>query len=331
MSAATLDALEEIVRDAVGLDHTRTLDPAQPLCEAGLDSLALVNAVAAIEGAFDLELPDSVWDDRRGITLEVLAEAVGPADPSGAAPAFELSDPIEQPGVSRLERLFAQLAGRGAKGRLLAAGLRCALGLQRWAASRHELTVLVCDLERPLAASAPPTGIAIAVLPPDDAGEALAEVWPAGLAPLERRRLRRHLRHGVTCLVATENGRALAYDLLAATGDGEVQTAPGTCLGFDLYERREARGRGIGPSLLAASLETARVLGFRYQATIVLTRNRPMIAAATQLHGFAVAGRARRVRLLGLTRWRWQLRGKAGSGWRLPIDGDAVLRAACSD
>jgi GNAT superfamily N-acetyltransferase len=98
-----------------------------------------------------------------------------------------------------------------------------------------------------------------------------------------------------------------------------VTTSPGTCFGLSLYERRESRGRGIGLALLSASLPYTRDLGFTRQATIVLERNVPMIAAATQLLGFTIAGRAERSELVGRVHWSWQRHGSICSGPRLVI------------
>ena len=120
-----------------------------------------------------------------------------------------------------------------------------------------------------------------------------------------RTQMRHRMDAGIHCLAAWEDGRIVAYDMLAPSGAEDVTTSPGTCFGLDLYERRESRGRGIGVGLLAASLSYARDLGFSRQATIVLERNRPMIAAATQMLGFEVDGprraqRAARPRALEL-------------------------------
>ena len=107
------------------------------------------------------------------------------------------------------------------------------------------------------------------------------------------------MESGVICLAAWEGDRIVAYDLLGPTGADDVTASNGTCIGLNLHERCEARGRGIGLALLAASLPYTRELGFTRQATIVLERNRPMIAAATQILGFAVTGRAERLELAG--------------------------------
>ena len=51
----------------------------------------------------------------------------------------------------------------------------------------------------------------------------------------------------------------------------------------------------------------------------MLERNRPMIAAATQMLGFEVAARAERSELLGRVRWTWQAHGSTCSAPRLLI------------
>jgi acyl carrier protein/GNAT superfamily N-acetyltransferase len=318
-----IDVLAEIsalVREAVGLDPLRELDPAAPLSTFGLDSLALVNAVSAVEEAYAVELPDDVWEDRRGVTLEVLSEAVEGLEavrvPAPAVPA----GPGEQPGVSRLEGVYAKLEARGAAGTLAARVLDGSVAAVRRVLSRHEVVVMLHDLAAPAIPLGPPAGVTIDVLAPGEAdASAFATAWPAAQASRFRRRLQRRLDAGATCLAARENGRIVAYILLSAEGDEETRTSPGTCFALDLYEGREVRGRGIGLALLAASVETCRALGFERQAGVVLGRNRPMIAASTQLLGFAVAGRAQRRELLGLRRWRWELSGTRGSGRLLRV------------
>ena len=94
--------------------------------------------------------------------------------------------------------------------------------------------------------------------------------------------------------------------------------------------RARSRGRGIGLALLAASLPYTRELGFTRQATIVLERNRPMIAAATQMLGFAVTGHAERRELLGRVRWSWRLHGscaraRGSSSERFRVAGGTAL------
>jgi GNAT superfamily N-acetyltransferase len=128
------------------------------------------------------------------------------------------------------------------------------------------------------------------------------------------------LRKGVIVLVAAEEKRIVALDLLSPAGEEEVQIARGyACYGYWLAEAPAARGRGIGLSLLAYSLRFARERGFRTQLTYVADTDTLMLAAATQLLGFRPIGTARRLRVLGLTSWSWEVDGRRRRGRRLVL------------
>ena len=309
-----------IVRGATGMDAARELPAEEPLGALGLDSLALVNAVAAVEAAYGCELPDALWDDRRGISVASLAAAVAAARAGSAIAREAAPAPAapEQPGVSRVELRFLQLEARGATGRVAARALHRAVILAHWARAHQPCVILARDLAGELPDVPLPPGITVA--PYDGSSdEPLAGIWTKTQAARMRGHLRRRMDAGVVCLAAWEGGRIVAYDLLGPNGSEDVATSPGTCFGLNLYERRESRGRGVGLGLLGASLAYTRELGCSRQATIVLERNRPMIAAATQVLGFAVAGRAERTEVLGRVRWSWQRHGSTCSGPRLVI------------
>jgi GNAT superfamily N-acetyltransferase len=132
--------------------------------------------------------------------------------------------------------------------------------------------------------------------------------------------LERALRKGAIALVACEEGRVVAIDLVSSSGAEEVDViSPGACFGFLLTESREARGRGIGLALAAHSFVVARELGFSSQLTHVWERNTAMLAAATQLLGFRTIGSARRTHVAGITRWSWEVDGTLRRGPRLVL------------
>ncbi len=220
--------------------------------------------------------------------------------------------------VTRLERLVSRLERRGAPGRAVAGAVHSGAMAARWARSSQPFVLLARDLTADLPDVPPPDGVTIA--PYDGASdEPLAGIWASTSAARTRAHLRTCMESGVICLAAWEGDRIVAYDLLGPTGADDVTASNGTCIGLNLHERCEARGRGIGLALLAASLPYTRELGFTRQATIVLERNRPMIAAATQILGFAVTGRAERLELVGHVRWSWQRHGSVCEGPRLVV------------
>jgi GNAT superfamily N-acetyltransferase/acyl carrier protein len=321
---ALLDEVALIVRRATGIGSARVLPIDDPLGTLGLDSLSLVNAVAAVEGAFERELPDELWEDRRGISIASLAAAVALSGVEPVARPLALVRPpepgaVEQPGVSRFERLFHRLEQRGVAGRTAAHALHGAVIGAHWTHSQSRCLVLERELTGQLPAISLPSGVTIA--PYDGASDVpLAGIWTATQAHRRRAHLRRRMQSGIVCLAAWEHQRIVAFDLIGPTGAEDVATRPGTCFGLDLYERRSSRGRGIGLGLLAASLRHARDLGFSRQATIVLERNRPMIAAATQMLGFTVTGHAARAGRLGRVTWTWRMHGSTCSGPKLFIE-----------
>jgi GNAT superfamily N-acetyltransferase len=219
---------------------------------------------------------------------------------------------------SRSEQLFAQLEESGIAGRAAAVVVHRAVIAAHWARSRRRCVLLKRELAGRLPYSPPPDGVTIA---PFDglSDEPLAGLWTGTEAARMRAHLRRRMDAGIICLAAWEEDRIVAYNLLGPTGAEDVGTAPGTCFGLDLYERRSARGRGVGLALLAASLSYTRDLGFARQATIAPERDLSLIVAATQQLGFTVAGRAERLEMLGRVSWSWPLHGSICCGPRLIV------------
>ena len=80
----------------LGSDREIALD--SPLGPAvGLDSLGLMEFLAALEERFGVEFPDTLWADRRDFTLRRLADhlvavSVGPVGSTGV----DSADPLEE-------------------------------------------------------------------------------------------------------------------------------------------------------------------------------------------------------------------------------------------
>ncbi len=165
----------------------------------------------------------------------------------------------------------------------------------------------------------PPPGIVLRAYASEDEGS-LAGLWPGFAERHGRSFLRRSLQEGATALIAAEGSRIVALGLLSAAGEEEVEVGRSdACYGYWLTEAPAARGRGIGLALVAYSLRVARERGFQAQLTWVAEDNTAMLAAATQLLGFRSIGTASRLRVLGLTRWSWQVGGRRGRGKRLVL------------
>jgi acyl carrier protein/GNAT superfamily N-acetyltransferase len=311
--------IARIIRDELLFGSGREIPFDQPLGElgVGLDSLALVNLLSAVEAAFGVELSDDIWTERGPLSLDDLADLVRNARRTTARPPADRDSPVLQ---GRMEQLEHTLRGRGAAGRAAWAAIRIAAPAKRFLfeRSRHLLLERRLDDVAPME-PAPPSGIELRPLAPEELPD-LSGFW----APVNARRMRhvfkRAVDDGAIALVACEEGRVVALDVISARGGEDVEiVSPGTCFGFLLVEVPAARGRGIGLALAAYSFAVARERGFRTQLTHVWEGNTAMLAAATQLLGFRTVGSARRTRVAGRTRWSWQVDGTPGHGRRVVL------------
>jgi acyl carrier protein len=311
--------IARIIRDELLLGSGREIPFDQPLGElgVGLDSLALVNLLTAVEAAFGVELSDDIWTERGPLSVEDLADLVRSAPRTAARPTIDRDSPVLQ---GRMEQFEHALRGRGAAGRAVWAAIRVAAPVKRFLfhGSRHVVLERKLD-DVSVMEVAPPSGIELRRLAREEDAD-LSDLWAGPNA----RRMRRVFEHGVDngaiALVACEGSRVVALDLISARGGEDVEiVTPGVCFGFLLVEARAARGRGIGLALAAYSFVLARELGFRAQVTHVWEGNTAMLAAATQLLGFRIIGSGRRMRVAGVTRWSWQVDGKHGRGRRLVL------------
>lgn len=317
---ATRQEILRIVREELLFGSDRSIPLDAPLGElgVGLDSLALVRLLTAVEATFRIDVPDDVWTARGPLSVDDLAEIVAEAPArEGAPPAAAPPAPVLR---GRMERVEHALAGGGLGRRAAWAAVRVLAPVKQFAFAHSRNLVLERRLDdAELPRIEPPPEVAVRPYAPGDEG-GLAGLWPAFTERHGRRYLRRSLRKGVIVLVAAEEKRIVALDLLSPAGEEEVELARAdACYGYWLAEAPAARGRGIGLALLAYSLRVARERGFRTQVTYVAETDRPMLAAATQLLGFRSIGTARRLRVLGLTGWSWEVDGMRRRGRRLVL------------
>ena len=316
-------AQEEILRtlrEELLLGSERSIPLDAPLGELGLglDSLGLVKLLTAVEATFAIDLPDDIWVARGPLSVADLADLVA------AAPEREAPAPVEARALSlirgRMESAEHALADGGVVHRAAWAVLRVLAPVKQFAFAFSRNFVLERRLDDITTAPVKtPPGIDLRRYAPGDEGR-LAGLWPAFAERHARRYLDQSLREGAIALVAADGSRIVAIDLLSGTGEEEVEVEqPDACFGYWLTEAPAARGRGIGLALVAYSLLVARESGFRAQLTWVTEGNEAMLAAATQLLGFRSIGTASRLRLLGHTRWWWDVRGRRGRGGQLVL------------
>lgn len=83
MSSATFETISTILENDFQIDRSE-IRPDRPLGDLGLDSLALMEFVFAVEDAFHLRIPEDKLDPREaGITLQRLCDVIEQAPPEG--------------------------------------------------------------------------------------------------------------------------------------------------------------------------------------------------------------------------------------------------------
>jgi acyl carrier protein/GNAT superfamily N-acetyltransferase len=315
---AAQEQILRLVRDELLFGSERPIPLDAPLGElgVGLDSLALVRLLTAVEADFGVDIPDDVWTDRGPLSVSDLADIVTEAPKQEAV--VVAAEPTLVRG--RMERAESALAGGGVAHRAAWAGVRLLGPVKQFAFGYSRNFVLERGLDDLAAMQVePPPGIVLRAYKPEDEGS-LAGLWPGFAERHGRSFLRRSLQEGATALIAAEESRIVALGLLSVAGEEEVDVGRSdACYGYWLTEAPAARGRGIGLALVAYSLRVGRERGFQAQLTWVAEDNTAMLAAATQLLGFRSIGTASRLRVAGLTRWSWQVDGRRGRGKRLVL------------
>ncbi len=81
MSSMTFETIRTILENDFQVDPAE-IRPDRPLAELGLDSLALMEFVFAVEDAFHLTIPEDKLDPRQaGITLQRMCDVIEQAPP----------------------------------------------------------------------------------------------------------------------------------------------------------------------------------------------------------------------------------------------------------
>ncbi|MDQ0015218.1 acyl carrier protein [Variovorax boronicumulans] len=88
-SSPTFNSIATILEADFKVDRS-AISPATVLTDLGLDSLALMEFVFAVEDAFHLRIPEDRLDPREaGITLQRLCEVIDTESSGAASPAAE--------------------------------------------------------------------------------------------------------------------------------------------------------------------------------------------------------------------------------------------------
>jgi acyl carrier protein/GNAT superfamily N-acetyltransferase len=323
------DELVQILRAGVlsGSDRDIPVDHPVGHLGLGLDSLALVEFVTALEKRYQIVLPDSLWIEAGQLTIRRLADFVDATLPAAAHRSRRRPLPSRwrhsAANSPYLQLLRERVQKQGVIRTLWWAYSGILSRLVRRCYSRSTFVVLARDLDtfcapnQPLASNLELREMSRADLP------SLRSLWPSHSS--SRMLDLFHQRHaaGFVCLVAVRASEIVGIDWLSATGDHSPETGvtifmkTGSCYALDLYEKYA--GEGIGLALLTYSLVEAKRRGFHSQLGYVDSRNIPMLSAAVQLLGY---------RTIGSIRTTTSVFAKPSSRWQLEDPAIVEIRAS---
>ncbi len=331
MSRDTVQEITNILRRDILRGSSRTIHADHPLGEGGigLDSLALVELITALENHFDIDIPEGDWVNRGQLTLAALARIVesqiGADTPPAPRPVRPEEDIEHGTRLGRTERLRNVLQEQGV------------LASARWIASRavkktadaafqqRTFYILAADLTSPLPAVDTLDTLAVFRLAELPDAVSLDGIYSPSERQYKLTRFKERLAAGYHCYTAWIDGRLAAIDWVTDKTDHEpttgltIEVGPGACYGLDLREHPDFKSRGVGLALLSHCLADCRRRGYHTQFAVVDATNRRMLMASVQLLGFRNVGYIWTRTVLGTTTTKWECSGRSGSDAHLRL------------
>ncbi|NUM72814.1 hypothetical protein HUU40_00490 [candidate division KSB1 bacterium] len=301
----------------------RKIPPTESLGQhgIGLDSLALLEFIIALEKKFGIRFSNGFWTQRGELNLQNVVNEIMAA----AAPVSPVRQKLNAPsGKTELidNSTIAQTTGeRGFLQRLARLARRLLFVLSRYIYERERFVILFRQIfESPSPLYSSSLDLTFRVVKHVDDLARLDGFW----APLKSRKkmaiFKKRFLKGCICLTAAKNDKIIGIDWLSETGDHEpltgltIRARQGACYAFDLDEHRHYKGKGVGLALLAYSLAETQKRGFHSQVAIVSSRNLKMLSAATALFGFKKCGHIITTRIFRKPKSTWRAGGKSGRG-----------------
>lgn len=313
-----------------GSDRQIGLDDALGEQGLGLDSLALVEFITALENRFKVELPDEFWTEREKLSIRHCAELIMQSNVT-FSPTAEGYEPVPNQrstiGLSWSEKAAAAMRELGAiRGIGWILG-RLVLHVTDIFYLRQKYHILIFDVEdQPLPSYASSVDLTLRQVTAEDSSafetfcSAITYRTHTANRIMTMELFRQRLESGYVCLGAWLNDEIVAIDWWS--GEGYKCPFTGlrfhwpddTCYAMELFEHPEHTGKGVGLSLLAFSLATAKERGYRYQVAMVIGKNVKMLSASVQLFGFVKIGEIDTTRVLFKPLSSWQIDGASGRG-----------------
>jgi acyl carrier protein/GNAT superfamily N-acetyltransferase len=268
----------------------------------GLDSLALLHFITALEKRFDVEIPETVWVDRGQLNFKDLVGLIVEAFKDSELPSRIAS---ESGSLSRWKKLAAVARREGLIPMVKwAAGKAFAEGSAQLY-SRDRYYILSFDLaSRTIPTVTAPHGASLREVAIDDLRSAEG-LWHKSKVREKHRLFETRLENGFNGYATWIDGRIAGLCWVTMRGDHEpqtglhIKTGEGACYGLDLEEHPDYRGQGVGLATIVYSMCGARERGCRSLYSVVHSGNERMLGASIQLLGYSTVGEIITERYLG--------------------------------
>ena len=328
--------VERILRATALSGSDREISLADPFGELGLglDSLALVQFVTALEKEFQVPMPDDLWTARGQLTLnhfvDILAGSRSKLAKVESGPTISsVSTATEAPSQPRNDSLGTDL---GKSNRNDSAFVSTLFETLKYFYLSHLYYIVQCELsEQILPAYSPALKLSLRAASLDDA-PALTAFWKANRnITFNKRRMtielfEKLLASGHICYVAWLDDEIVGSDWVWDKGfycwstGLRLDWPKDTSYGGELYEHKRYRGKGIGLALLAFSLSELKKKGYARQVCWVEAGNIPMLSASIQLFNFEIIGSIRQWGIVPpLAFSTWETDRRAGRGGTLVL------------
>ncbi len=279
-------SLIELLRTCALSGSDRPVDPTIPLggLGIGLDSLAMVQFLTAVESNYKIELPDDLWVTRESLSIDTFVEEILHQTPA----------PAVAPQVVIPQRELVTAHGPSALGSI---GQLTSLGRKVFNQTYHKIKfhILVRDLSTPLPEFPLKHGLFFRRISAGDQVN-LENFWIKEVREYKSQVFKKRLETDVVCLAVMDGDRVVAIDWFSHHRAVEtelglvVEMTPEVCYGYDLHEHPDYQSQGLGLALLSYTLKFAREMGYRKQYAIVHEHNHKMLSVSTQLMGMKKVG-----------------------------------------
>jgi acyl carrier protein/GNAT superfamily N-acetyltransferase len=321
----------QIIRQKILSGSDREINLQDPIGELGLglDSLALVEFITAIENRYQIELSDKIWTDREQLTLQYFIDLIIESN-SADSPIIKTSSPLSsQSNLIAMSRYakFKQVIHEGGwlKGIIWASSrfIGNILEIFYEYETRYILSFNLLENKLPSYSSSLKIDLSVATLSDSTALNEFLTSYSFRTADNKKMTIdifRQRMDSGYTGLVAWYQSKIIGIDWLSNVGYNcpftglKIMWPKEFCYAMELYEHKKYQGQGVGLALLAFSLVEAKKKGYSTQITLVRAKNIKMLSAAIHFFSFRKIGEVHTIRIFRRPFSKWQIGKNSGRG-----------------